>query len=101
MQKFSLVSLCVRSLRLSLAGLLLSVPALFAADEACTTCGGRVAVTGDFTHRVEPPGPPFPGMEAYREDLNGPRFTVTVSNLPAGRYTIDIAAAEKIGRAHV
>src|SRR3954469_25256731 len=76
------------------AGFLLFSATVFAADEACTTCGGRVAVTGEFAHRTEPPGPPFPGMEAFREDINGPHFTVTVSNLPAGRYTIDIIAAE-------
>ena len=80
--------------RLLLPGLLFSAAAVFAADEACTTCGGKVAIAGDFTHRKEPPFPPVPGIEAYREDVNGPRFTVTVSNLPAGRYSIDIAAAE-------
>ncbi len=90
------VSSLARLVRPLFAGLLLAVSAVFAADEACTTCGGRVAVSGDFTHRREPPGPPFPGalVEPYREDVNGPRFTVTVSNLPAGRYTIEISAAE-------
>jgi beta-glucosidase len=87
----------LRALRPILAAVLLSVTA-FAADEACTTCGGKVAVSGDFTHRQEPPGPPIAGAgtagQAYREDVNGPRFTVTVSNLPAGRYSIEIGAAE-------
>ncbi|MDQ5980326.1 MAG: beta-glucosidase [Verrucomicrobiota bacterium] len=77
---------------LTLLALLASV--VFAADEACVTCGGKVTVTGDFTHRKEPPGPPVPGSEAYREDVNGPGFTVAIANLPAGRYTIEIAAAE-------
>ena len=81
-------------MRLLFTGLLLAAAAVFAADEACTTCGGKVAITGDFTHRKEPPFPPIAGGEAYREDVNGPRFTVTVSNLPAGRYAIDIDAAE-------
>jgi len=90
----SLTSPVFRSARPLLAGLFFASAVAFAADEACTTCGGKVAVVGDFSHRTEPPGPPFPGMETYREDINGPRFTVTVSNLPAGRYTIDIAAAE-------
>ena len=83
---------------LLLATLLLPVSAIFAADESCTTCGGRVAVSGDFSHRREPPFPPVqgagPNAEAYREDVNGPRFTVAISNLPAGRYTIEIGAAE-------
>ena len=85
--------------RLFLVGSILSVSALFAADEACTVCGGKVTVTGDFTHRKEPPGPPMPGPEAYREDVNGPRFTVAVANLPAGRYSIEIAAAETTANA--
>jgi len=99
MNKFSLVPPVAASISWLLAGLLLSSSPVFAADEACTTCGGRVAVSGDFTHRVEPPGPPVPGMEVYHEDVNGPRFTVTVSNLPAGRYTIEIAGAETIATA--
>jgi beta-glucosidase len=84
-----------------LTGLLLCASKVFSADEACTTCGGKVAITGDFTHRREPPGPPVPGAlaEAYREDINGPRFTVTISNLPAGRYTIIIGAVETIATA--
>jgi beta-glucosidase len=80
------------------AGVLLSGSAVRAADEACTTCGGRVTVTGDFTHRKDPPWPRVEGAgenaNAYCEDVNGPRFTVTVSNLPAGRYEIVIGAAE-------
>jgi len=80
------------------AGVLLSGSAVRAADEACTTCGGRVTVTGDFTHRKDPPWPRVEGAgenaNAYYEDVNGPRFTVTVSNLPAGRYEIVIGAAE-------
>src|SRR5436190_23897710 len=84
----------VRALRLIVTGLLLSASVAFAADEACTTCGGKVAVSGDFSHRKEPPSPPVAGNPANFEDVNGPRFTVTVSNLPAGRYTIEINAAE-------
>jgi len=102
MKPFPSAATFTRRLRLLLACLLLlPVSMARAADEACTTCGGRVTVTGDFTHRKEPPGPPIPGAlaEPYREDVNGPRFTVTVANLPAGRYTIDIAAAETIATA--
>ena len=98
MKTSSTVPPLVRVGRLLLAALLLSTAAIFAADESCTTCGGRVAVSGDFSHRKEPPYPPVQGAaanaEAYLEDVNGPRFTVTVSNLPAGRYTIEIGAAE-------
>jgi beta-glucosidase len=90
----SVISSAAGAMRLFLIPPLLLASAVFAADEACVTCGGKVTVTGDFTHRKEPPGPPIPGPEAYREDVNGPRFTVAIANLPAGRYTIEIAAAE-------
>ncbi|HWA87085.1 MAG TPA: glycoside hydrolase family 3 C-terminal domain-containing protein [Opitutus sp.] len=89
-----------RSVRLLLlfAALIVSLVGTFAADEHCTTCGGKVAVSGDFTHRKEQPFPPIAGTEgradAYREDIDGPQFTVTISNLPAGRYAIAIGAAE-------
>ena len=89
----SVLAAAARGLRLSLAGLFLAAAA-FAADEACVTCGGQVTVTGDFTHRREPPGPPIPGPEAWREDVNGPHFTVAIANLPAGEYSIEIAAVE-------
>ena len=81
-----------------LTGLLLAFADVRAADEACTTCGGRVTVTGDFTHRQEAPYPRIEGAgangNAYYEDVNGPQFLVTVSNLPAGKYGIEIGAAE-------
>lgn len=77
----------------------LSATVAFGADEACVTCGGKVTVTGDFTHRREPPGPPMPGGDAFREDVNGPRFTVSIANLPAGRYTVEITAAETVASA--
>jgi len=31
---------------------------------------------------------------AYREDVNGTNFSVTIAHLPAGKYTITIGAAE-------
>ena len=86
-----------------LTALLLFASSVFAADETCTTCGGRVVVSGEFTHAKEPPYPRIEGSEAnpdaYLEDVNGPRFTVTVSNLPAGRYTLEIGAAETVAKA--
>ena len=84
--------------RLLLAALLFPASAIFAADETCTSCGGKVAVSGDFTHRKDPPFPRIEGAransDAYLEEVNGPQFTVTISNLPAGRYSIEIGAAE-------
>ncbi len=92
-----------RWVRLFVAGTVLSASAIFAADETCTTCGGTVAVSGDFTHRTDPPFPRIEGaganVDAYREDINGPQFTVRISNLPAGQYAIAIGAAETTARA--
>src|SRR4051794_27907278 len=80
--------------------LLASVSAAFAADEFCAKCGGRVAISGDFTHRKDPPFIAIEGAgtgaEAapFHEDVNGPRSPVPVPNPPAGKYAIEITAAE-------
>jgi beta-glucosidase len=93
------------------AGLLLSAALLpfphpaSAADESCTTCGGAVSVSGDFTHQRYENLPPVGGTagaseaEAYKEDVNGTAFTVAIANLPAGRYTVEIGAIETMARA--
>ncbi|MEO6996150.1 MAG: glycoside hydrolase family 3 C-terminal domain-containing protein, partial [Lacunisphaera sp.] len=98
MKKISLCPVFVRAAFLFLVCTFSFPSRALAADESCTSCGGKVAVSGDFSHHKDPPYPPIVGAEAnvdaYREDVNGPRFTVTVSNLPAGRYSIDIGAAE-------
>ncbi len=83
---------------LPIIALALSVSAVFAADETCGSCGGKVTVSGDFTHSQDVPSLAIAGAgahaDAYREDVNGTAFTVTIANLPAGRYTIEIGAAE-------
>jgi beta-glucosidase len=85
-----------------LAGALLASPAVFAADETCMSCGGQVSVNGDFTHRKEAPPVVIEGADAasdaFQENVNGPTFTVTISNLPAGSYTIDISGVETVAK---
>lgn len=85
---------------LLLAGVLFSGPATFAADEICTACGGQVSVSGNFTHHKEQPSLVVQGAgnqaDAFREDVNGPDFTVTITQIPAGKYTITISAAETV-----
>jgi beta-glucosidase len=93
--------LAVSLARLSRVFLVLATTALspvFGADETCTTCGGMVSVSGEFAHRTDPPFPRIEGAGAqaddFLEDIHGPRFTVTIANLPAGRYGIEIRAVE-------
>jgi beta-glucosidase len=84
---------------LLLAGLVaLSSPAL-AADEVCTSCSQQVTVSGDFSHRKDAASVAIAGAAdaaAFREDINGANFTVTIAHLPAGRYTLLIRAAETV-----
>ena len=67
-------------------------------DEFCGTCGPQVSVSGSFTHhkdnaRVEIEGA-GDNAAIFREDVNGPDFTVSIATLPAGKYTITIGVAD-------
>jgi hypothetical protein len=82
----------------TLAGLLLSAAATFAADEICASCGQQVTVTGSFAHvraqhpvTVEGAGD---NTVAYLEDVSGANFTVAIAHLPAGQYTVVIGAVK-------
>ena len=81
-----------------LAGLLLVAPVASASDESCAACGQQVGVSGDFTHRKDNASVTIEGAgdnaAAFREDINGKNFTVTISHLPAGKYTISIGEVE-------
>ncbi len=72
--------------------------AAFAEDELCGTCGPEVRLSGTFTHHKDRPSVSIEGAgdnaAAYREDINGGSFTVTIATLPAGKYTLTIGAAE-------
>ncbi len=78
-----------------------STPAAFGGEEACVACNRSVWVTGQFNHGwvhgiVTIEGAP-PGMtEAFREAIYGPHFTVTVSNLPPGKYVARIGMVETV-----
>jgi len=85
-------------LLLSFVWLSFSAAIAIAADEVCASCGGQVSVTGDFTHRKEAPALVVEGAgahaEAFREDVNGKNFNVTIRNLPAGTYAVVLRAVE-------
>src|SRR5215472_3684273 len=78
----------------------LAVPAAFAAEETCNFCGQQVSISGDFVHRKSDPTMTIEGatngQSAFREEINGTNFTVTIAHLPAGKYTITIGEAETL-----
>lgn len=87
-------------LMVSVANLWFSAPAAFAADEVCDSCGKLVTITGEFTHRKDEASVTIQGAGdnavAFREEINGKRFSVSIKDLPLGRYTIILGAAETL-----
>ncbi|HSY43699.1 MAG TPA: hypothetical protein VK811_07290, partial [Candidatus Acidoferrum sp.] len=71
------------------------------ADEiTCASCEMQGSLRGDYAHhkdshklRIEGAGN---NSEAYREDVEGTNFTVSIAHLPAGKYTIDIGETETV-----
>jgi beta-glucosidase len=85
---------------LAVASQLLSVSVTFAAEEICDFCSHQVSLSGDFTHlnngaSVEIQGA-TEGAAAFREEITGTHFTVSISHLPADRYTIVIGEVETL-----
>jgi len=74
-----------------------------AAEESCASCGQQVSLSGDFTHRKDDPAITVQGATnnaaAFREEIDGKNFTVTISHLPAGKYTIVIGEVETLANA--
>jgi beta-glucosidase len=94
----SLATLVAAISLMTLGSLWVSAPAAFAADEICSSCGQDVRVNGEFTHRKDIASVTNEGAAdnaaAFREEINGNNFTVTIAHLPAGRYTISIGEVE-------
>src|SRR5208282_4658408 len=77
----------------------LSIHAARGDEETCAACDRKVLVTGQFQHgrgheSLTIEGALRRGEEAFREEIYGTNFTVTVPNLPAGTYTVVIGLAE-------
>src|ERR1039458_2830644 len=93
----------MKTCTLLLTGLFLSGSATFAADEICASCGQQVSVNGSFTHHKDGASVAIEGATnnaaVFREDVNGTNFTVTITHLPAGKYTVTIGAVETQARA--
>jgi len=71
-----------------------------AADEICQSCSQQAGVSGDFSHRKEAPALAIDGAGnnalAFHEEIYGKNFAVSVSHLPAGKYTIVIGEVENV-----
>ena len=76
----------------------LSAAGAFAADEICTKCGQEVSISGNFAHSKVDDATAIEGAgddpAAFREEIYGDNFTVTIAHLPAGKYTIRIGEVE-------
>ncbi len=74
-------------------------PVASAADEVCSSCSQQVTLSGEFTHRKDRPAVAIEGAadaNAFREEVNGAHFTVTIAGLPSGKYTILIGEVETV-----
>ncbi|MGD0251107.1 MAG: glycoside hydrolase family 3 C-terminal domain-containing protein [Verrucomicrobiota bacterium] len=76
-----------------------STSAVFGDDEVCVACDKKVLISGEFSHRrawgvttIE--GATWRGEEAFREEIYGTNFTLSVSGLPAGIYGVVIGLVE-------
>jgi len=80
------------------AGLFFSI-STHATEEACVACDKKVVVSGDFNHArawgsTVIQGAPRRGDEAFREEIYGTNFTVTVSGLIPAKYLVQIGEVE-------
>jgi beta-glucosidase len=85
---------------MTLGSLWFSVPVASAIEESCASCSQQVSVSGDFAHRKDNASVSIEGSAdnaaAFREEINGKNFTVSIANLPAGKYTIVIGETETL-----
>jgi beta-glucosidase len=73
--------------------------AALADEEVCAACDRQVLVSGQFSHNRGREGltiasAPRRAEEAFHEEIFGTNFILSVSNLPAGQYTVQIGLAE-------
>jgi beta-glucosidase len=81
------------------AMLALSLAPVRADEEVCAACAHPVQVTGELNHfkvRNDRPiqGAPAGSEAAFREEIWGASFALTVAHLPAGKYTVSIGEVE-------
>ena len=68
------------------------------ADESCKSCAQPLEVTGQFAHYKMGDDQAIQGAggdpSAFREEVFGGNFTITVPRLPAGKYSVIIGETE-------
>lgn len=90
------ISFALFSKIVGVAVLGLSLP-VFAADEVCGACDKKVMVTGQYDHGTSDTFliANAPGNEAaFRDEIHGRNFALTVPDLIAGKYTVEIGLVE-------
>ena len=94
------ISTALAVVSLSLAALCVPFSTAYADEEHCIPCEVQVNVDGEFAHRKDDASVAIEGAAsnaaAYREEVNGTNFTVSIAHLPAGKYTITIGEAETL-----
>ena len=84
------------SLLVAVALTVCSSPA-FAFDEVCGSCGRKILVTGEYEHGTSDTFliANAPGNEAaFRDEIHGHDFTLSLSGLSDGKYTVEIGLVE-------
>src|ERR1700677_1164562 len=69
----------------------------FSAEEVCAACDKKIVVTGQFEHGTSDTFviQNAPGNEAaFRDEIRGANFVLTVPDLVAGTYILEIGLAE-------
>jgi len=84
---------------LGILALRFSTPVARAMEEVCVACDRKVLASGQFSHgrgheSLTIEGAPRRGEAAFREEIYGTNFTLSVPNLPAGTYTVRVGLAE-------
>lgn len=87
---------------IALALLFAGAAVLRADDEMCIRCESDITLSGDFAHYKTcslVAGAALRDAPAFAEEIAGRKFSITVPNLPAGRYTIVVGEAESEAKA--
>jgi beta-glucosidase len=98
---FPLVAILLAGVALTTAGAFSPLSKGAVEESYCPSCSLQATITGRVTHHKDLASLAIQGVEdakKYREDVNGPRFTLAIPHLPAGEYTVRIGVAETVAK---